>query len=85
MTHTRFTKANLAAHLWEQADKLGQQFEFTDSTGTAQLDHQIGTAMGDRYYSPIERAVAYGQWITLRDMALDLESGLGIQDWRSNA
>jgi hypothetical protein len=67
----RFSRARLIEKLRKRAREYKSRYHFDDNTGTAQLYSrgQPNTAQS----KIIERAVAYGRWLGMQDLAAELE------------
>lgn len=68
----RFSKGRLIEQLREMADKQQRVSGFDHNNGTAQLRPE---RCDEKLDALIDRAVAYGRWRQMQDMAKDLESG----------
>ena len=68
----RFNRSRLIDQLGDLAERLQTINGFTDRTGTAQLRRRPNdTSLDD----VIQKAVEYGRWMQLRDIARDLRNG----------
>ena len=68
----RFNRTRLIKQLREMAAQQQRFKGFDHNNGTAQLRPR---PRDDKQDALIDRAVAYGRWRALQDMAADLESG----------
>ena len=68
----RFSKGRLVEQLREMAAQQQRFKGFDHNNGTAQLRPR---AASDELDALIDRAVAYGRWRQLQDIAEDVESG----------
>lgn len=69
----RFNRARLLEQLREMAEQDKERNRFDCNIGTAQL-YPRGQSSAEMD-ALIDRAVAYGRWRAIRDIADDLESG----------
>lgn len=70
---TRFNRTRLIEQLDQMAEQIKQRNSFDHNNGTAQLHPHPGRvdAATDAL---IDKAVAYGRWRALQDIANDLEN-----------
>lgn len=68
----RFNRTRLIEQLHEMAAQQQERKRFDHDNGTAQLRPAPSS---DHLDALIDRAVAYGRWRQIQDMAADLESG----------
>jgi hypothetical protein len=68
----RFTKAALVEQLRDLADNVQQTRHFDGGNGTAQLRPR---GCDEATQALIDKAVDYGRWRTLHNLAADVECG----------
>ena len=75
---TRFSKAMLVEQLRRRGEALGAHRGFTERTGTAQLG--VSGRMNARENALIDKAVDYGRWVAMMDIAAEVEDGrIGVR------